>query len=70
MNLDRITIEGSASNERKRAKINSRIDEVIRSMEVVGRKPGNQGIFEKFISISGIECGYVEFSARGFRSVT
>lgn len=58
LSLDRITIEGNASNERKRAKINNRIDEVTRSMEGVKRKPGNQGSFETFISISGVECGY------------
>ncbi|MFJ9699654.1 protein kinase domain-containing protein [Streptomyces fradiae] len=58
LSLDRITIEGNASNERKRARINNRIDEVVRSMEGVRRKPGNQGTFETFISISSVECGY------------
>ncbi|MER5522640.1 hypothetical protein, partial [Streptomyces sp. NPDC002763] len=58
LSLDRITIEGNASNERKRAKINNRMDEVIRSMEGVKRKPGTQGTFETFISISGVQCGY------------
>ncbi|MER5612017.1 protein kinase [Streptomyces sp. NPDC002215] len=58
LSLDQITIEGSASNERKRATINNRLDEIIRSMEGVRRKPGNQGSFETFVSISGVECSY------------
>ncbi|WOX10599.1 protein kinase domain-containing protein [Streptomyces sp. N50] len=58
LSLDRITIEGNASSERKRAKINNRIDEVTRQLEGVKRRPGNQGTFETFISISGVECGY------------
>ncbi|MGW7349934.1 protein kinase domain-containing protein [Streptomyces sp. NPDC054784] len=58
LNLDRITIEGNASSERKRAKINNRIDEVTRQLDGVKRRPGNQGTFETFISIGGVECGY------------
>ncbi|MEU9678819.1 caspase family protein [Streptomyces parvus] len=58
LSLDRITIEGNSSNERKRATINSRMDEVIRSMVGVKRKPGNQGSFETFVSVSGVQCGY------------
>ncbi|WP_078913632.1 MULTISPECIES: protein kinase domain-containing protein [unclassified Streptomyces] len=58
LSLDQITIEGNASNERKRATINSRIDDVIRAMDGVKRKPGNQGAFETYVSISSVQCGY------------
>lgn len=54
LSLDRITIEGSKANESKRGILNSRIDDVIRNLPGVRRKPGNQGTFETFITISDV----------------
>lgn len=56
LSLDRITIEGSAPNERKRVLLNNRIDDVVRAMRGVRRKPGVRGSFETFISIAGVTC--------------
>ncbi|WP_169989187.1 protein kinase domain-containing protein [Microbispora sp. H10836] len=56
LKLYNIQLEGNMSNERKRALLNSRIDEIVRTFPGVKRKPGTQGTFETFIIIQGVDC--------------
>lgn len=55
MTLDRIAVDGTDNNERARAIINNRIDEVLRG-EKARRRPGSHGTFETYITVHEVTC--------------
>src|SRR6266511_2292883 len=54
LTLERVGLEGVSSNERARAILNGRIDEVLRAFAGARRRPGTHGSFETFVIVRDV----------------